>query len=241
MRRPARPRRPWCGQPMLSEFAEKPKERVHRCRHGNRNSAGDRADREHLGDTVEELTSRADVRARARAKATEMKDGPPRRPRSCASAVWPRAARPAAAVTPSAAGRSRPPPRAPSSSARPSSAGAAARPNRLELPWPGSCPGRGASLPSGPNRPGQGRTAPVTTHPAQMRHSFHRKHLPRAGSQCCDCRPARCHIVPVLCGHLHIVPVRGGTADRWDSGEPLGGWVRQSPDSGYVASQGWTQ
>jgi hypothetical protein len=30
--------------------------------------------REHLGDTVEELTSRADVRARARAKATEMKD-----------------------------------------------------------------------------------------------------------------------------------------------------------------------
>jgi hypothetical protein len=30
--------------------------------------------REHLGDTVEELTARADVRARARAKATEMKD-----------------------------------------------------------------------------------------------------------------------------------------------------------------------
>jgi hypothetical protein len=29
--------------------------------------------REHLGDTVEELTARADVRARARAKATEMK------------------------------------------------------------------------------------------------------------------------------------------------------------------------
>jgi hypothetical protein len=30
--------------------------------------------REHLGDTVEELTARADVRARARAKATVMKD-----------------------------------------------------------------------------------------------------------------------------------------------------------------------
>jgi hypothetical protein len=30
--------------------------------------------REHLGDTVEELTARADVRARARAKAAEMKD-----------------------------------------------------------------------------------------------------------------------------------------------------------------------
>jgi hypothetical protein len=30
--------------------------------------------REHLGDTVEELTARADVRTRARAKAAEMKD-----------------------------------------------------------------------------------------------------------------------------------------------------------------------
>src|SRR5450631_1837803 len=30
--------------------------------------------REHLGDTAEELTARADVRARARAKAAEMKD-----------------------------------------------------------------------------------------------------------------------------------------------------------------------
>lgn len=30
--------------------------------------------REHLGDTVEELAARADVRARARAKAAEMKD-----------------------------------------------------------------------------------------------------------------------------------------------------------------------
>ena len=30
--------------------------------------------REHLGDTVEELTARTDVRARARAKAAEMKD-----------------------------------------------------------------------------------------------------------------------------------------------------------------------
>jgi len=30
--------------------------------------------REHLGDTVEELASRADMRARARAKAAEMKD-----------------------------------------------------------------------------------------------------------------------------------------------------------------------
>ena len=30
--------------------------------------------REHLGDTVDELAARADVRARARAKAAEMKD-----------------------------------------------------------------------------------------------------------------------------------------------------------------------
>jgi hypothetical protein len=30
--------------------------------------------REHLGDAVEELSARADMRARARAKATEMKD-----------------------------------------------------------------------------------------------------------------------------------------------------------------------
>ncbi len=34
--------------------------------------------REHLGDTVEELAARADVRTRARAKAAEMKDRPGR-------------------------------------------------------------------------------------------------------------------------------------------------------------------
>ncbi len=34
--------------------------------------------REHLGDTVDELAARADVRTRARAKAAEMKDRPGR-------------------------------------------------------------------------------------------------------------------------------------------------------------------
>src|ERR1700759_3035260 len=86
--------------------------------------------REHLGDTVEELTSRADVRARAPAKATEIKD------RAAEAAGAPHA-------PPPPGGGAAPPRGARSSSPRPSSAGAAARPDRLELPWPGKYPGQG--------------------------------------------------------------------------------------------------